>query len=55
MIEVSAAHESLSRVRCCVCIERRLEILWVVRLFETGSGRALVVERLQLSCLEMEE
>ena len=27
----------------------------MVRLFETVSGHAMVVERLKLSCLEMEE
>jgi hypothetical protein len=38
MIAVSAAHESRSRVRCCeVCIERRVEILLAVRLYETVS------------------
>lgn len=58
MIAVSAAHESRSRVRCCVCIERRLEILLVVRVFKTvsfGCWWSSDIQRLQLRRLEVEE
>jgi hypothetical protein len=44
MIAVSAAHESRPRVRCCVCIERRLKILLVISVVREGVGRVMVVE-----------
>jgi hypothetical protein len=44
MIAVSAAHESRSRVRCCVCIERRLKIPLVVSVVREGVGLVMVVE-----------